>query len=197
VGALLGCFGDLFRAEFAPRWPSDAELAAAASAAASQQQPAPPPPPVRGAVTVASNDVTRARLDLECAALESALAPRAATRLLHAFCVAVAHKFWGSTGKRLAKLEALFFHLEQYLGKDALDLSVSLSARAEAAEGDKLKLQVSGLPSGGGGDGSRGREEKASGGGGATAAAAAAVRLVNDVDLMTVLDTVQLLASAG
>lgn len=80
---------------------------------------------------------------------------------------------------------------------------MSLQARAEAVAGDKLRLHLAGLkaPSGGGGGPSR----APSGGGGAAAAAAAAngggggsgpaVLLRNEVDLVTVLNTVQLLAA--
>jgi uncharacterized membrane protein YgcG len=162
-----------------PRLPSDAAAAAAAAAAAG----APPPP--RGCVSVATNDVARAFFELESAAFESALSPRVAVRLLHALAAGLAAKFLEASGRRLSWLEALFEHLEEYLGRDALDAALALEARAEGAGGGRLRLHLSGLGGGPGGG---------SGGGGG---GSAAVSLVNDVDLLTVLDTVQLLAAAS
>jgi hypothetical protein len=163
-----------------PRLPSDAAAAAAAAAAAGG------PPPPRGCVSVSTSDVARAFMELESAAFESAVSPRAAVRLLHALLAALAEKFTAASRSRLAWLEALFVHLEEYLGRDALDAALALEARAEAAAGGRLRLHLSGLGGGGGGRGS-------AGGGGP----GAALTVVNDVDLLTVLDTVQLLASSG
>jgi hypothetical protein len=187
--SLLSCFGDLFSARLAPEWPSDLDQAAAAASGA-------PPPGPRAAVSLQTNDVTRARVELESAAFESSLAPRAAARLLHAFAGAVAAKFFGATGKRLAWFEALFFHLEEYLTKDSLDLFVSLRARAEAAAGEKLRMHIGGLGAGGGSSGG-GWGSSSGGGRRGEGASSSAVHLVNDVDLLTVLNTVQLLASVG
>ncbi|GBF98523.1 hypothetical protein Rsub_11514 [Raphidocelis subcapitata] len=218
AASLLGCFGDLLRAELTPTWPSDAEAAAAAAAAAQDgagdaaAAPAAAPPP-RAAVALATNDVCRARLDVDALAFESAIPPRAAARLLQALTVAVAERFWGAGRPRVEWLGALFKHIEEYLGRESLDVSVSLAARAEAVRGgtgngaaaeaprssaDGLRLHVSGpVPAGGGGarrTGSLvggGRSEDGEGG----APAPAAVHVTNDFDLLTVLDTVQLFMS--
>lgn len=127
VSALLGCFGDLLRADLSPAWPSDLEQSAAAASGL-------PPPGPRCSASVTTNDVTRARVELEAAAFESALAPRVAARLLHALAVAAAEKFTGASGRRLVWLEALFGYLEEYLGKVRALSGRLLSMRARHKE---------------------------------------------------------------
>ncbi|WIA20415.1 hypothetical protein OEZ85_004831 [Tetradesmus obliquus] len=215
VGGLLGCFGQLFTATLAPGWQKDSPGAAAdslsrssssASAAAAAanidissgkeadqksdqlQQKSEP----CGMLTVRNNDVTRVRAELESASFVSAVAPRIAVRLLHIVALAVVLKFLpgsGSSSKRLEYVNKVFGHVAEYLGRDCLDLLLCLDVAAASSEAGGLQVSVQGVSPAAAGGGS-------SSSGGAVCRSGSPswpVYVINDVNLLTVLDTVKLI----
>jgi hypothetical protein len=84
----------------------------------------------------------------------------------------------------------IFTHVAEYLGRDCLDLLVCVDAAATAVEaaggtGPALQLLLAGAAQGPGG--SAGANSSSSNGGGACC------YIINDVNLLTVLETVRLL----
>uniref|UniRef100_A0A383VKR7 Uncharacterized protein n=1 Tax=Tetradesmus obliquus TaxID=3088 RepID=A0A383VKR7_TETOB len=217
VGGLLGCFGQLFTATLAPGWQKDAAGAAAdslsrssssASAAAVAANPAVATTDICsgngadqksdqqksepcGMLTVRNNDVTRVRAELESASFVSAVAPRIAVRLLHIVALAVVLKFLpgsGSSSKRLEYVNKVFGHIAEYLGRDCLDLLLCLDVAAAATEAGGLQVSVQGVSPAAAGGGS-----SSSGAVGSSGSPSWLVYVINDVNLLTVLDTVKLI----
>lgn len=75
VGRLLGCYGDLFTTSMDMGWGS-----AAAAAAAGEEEAARKPCCV---LTVASNEITRVRADIDSLVFQSKLPPRITVRWVH------------------------------------------------------------------------------------------------------------------
>ncbi|KAF6255279.1 hypothetical protein COO60DRAFT_1702917 [Scenedesmus sp. NREL 46B-D3] len=177
--------------------------AAGAQKSDQQQEPC-------GMLTVRNNDITRVRAELESASFVSAVAPRIAVRLLHIVALAVVLKFFsGGTGssssssgsKRLEYVNKVFGHVAEYLGRDCLDLLLCVDVAAAASEAGGLQVSLQGVPpaaaaaggdsssstgAAGGGTAAAGGSCGAAGGGGSPSWP---VYVINDVNLLTVLDT--------
>jgi hypothetical protein len=99
---------------------------------------------------------------------------------MHAMCMAVAYRLYGWDARQLRTLDAFFMHLHEYTSRDVLDLVAAISVKAEC-QGEQLRVVLSG---------------DHSAGPGAVAAAVGQqvwpVYFVNDVNLLTVLDTFKL-----
>ena len=203
LGSLLGCYGSLFTTCLDTAWVPENPNAAEANSSSSQPQQE----SLRYVVSIANNEITRVKCDLESVLFQSCLAPRIAVRLLHAVAVAVAQKVWKMSGKQLVWLDKVFDHLQEYLSKDSLDALVCLHAKA-AVEDGVLRFMLSGdVPDNGGVSSntviSQAAAAALAGGGlgaigaGSSGVAAAAgvwpVYIINDVNMLTVLETVKLM----
>lgn len=87
----------------------------------------------------------------------------------------------------------IFTHVAEYLGRDCLDLLVCVDAAATAVHaagstGPALQLLLSGAAQGPGGSAGANGSSSSSGNGGG-----ACCYIINDVNLLTVLETVRLL----
>eukprot|EP00775_Hariotina_reticulata_P002642 gene2642-2943_t len=147
--------------------------------------------------SVADIDISLAELaELEAASFESAVPPSAAVRLLQVASLAVALKFFDSSSKRMAWLSKVFSHIAEYVGRDCLDLLACLDLAAAATGSGSLQLKLRGAAPGHSSC-SSGVEGKAAGNGTADGSTADGilwpVYVINDVNLLTVLDTVKLI----
>jgi hypothetical protein len=199
VGGLLGCFGSLLSAQvgFGEGGPEGGAQ--------------------RCTLSVRNNEVTRVRADLESAIVQSCISPGGAIRcagsgrakwlgelalgrlyvlqsitnpnpnsaparrLLHAVAMAVAYRFAACDARQLRNLDTLLAQLLEYTSKDVLDLVVAVGLRAEA-KGDKLRVSISGDTGAGAGAGP----------GGLSWQEVLPVYCVNDLNILTLLDTFRL-----
>jgi hypothetical protein len=89
----------------------------------------------------------------------------------------------------------VFGHIAEYLGRDCLDLLLCLDVAAAANEAGSLQVSVQGIsPSAAGTSSSSSSSgNAAAGGGGSSSSPSWPVYVINDVNLLTVLDTVKLI----
>ncbi|KAG2489303.1 hypothetical protein HYH03_012135 [Edaphochlamys debaryana] len=182
AGRLLGCYGDLFTASldtgFRPVSDDDGAV----------QKPC-------CMLTVQSNEVTRLRADVEGLWFQSWVPPpKLAVRVLQAVVIALVLKFHAADSYSIRFWNRAFDQLHEYLSRGSLDLAVCLSARATMDRTtDRLRVELSG------------QDLNASHTPGAAGAGAAGggllgrvcpVYLLNDINLLTVLDSVKLLSEA-
>jgi hypothetical protein len=97
--------------------------------------------------------------------------------------MAVAYRFATCDARQLRNLDALLAQLLEYTSKDVLDLVVAVGLKAEA-RGDKLRVAISGDTGAGGGAGA--------GGPGMSWQEVLPVYCVNDLNILTLLDTFRL-----
>ncbi len=121
--------------------------------------------------------------------------------------IALTLKFHASDSYSIRFWNKAFGQIHEYLSRGSLDVAACLSLRATMDRArDKLKIELSGQdlnsgPAGGGsaggsgGQGARGGEGSGSGSG--LLGKVCPVYVVNDVNLMTVLDTMKLLSESG
>lgn len=82
----------------------------------------------------------------------------------------------------------VFGHIAEYLGRDCLDLLLCLDVAAAATEAGGLQVSVQGVSPAAAGGGS-----SSSGAVGSSGSPSWLVYVINDVNLLTVLDTVKLI----
>ncbi|GLC71375.1 hypothetical protein PLESTF_001108700 [Pleodorina starrii] len=188
AGRLLGCYGDLFTASLDLGWRPNSDSDGSAA-----QRPC-------CMLTVASNDITRLRAEVEGLWFQSTVSPRLAVRVLQAVVIALVLKFHSADSYSIRFWNRAFNQLHEYLSRGSLDLAVCLSLRATMDRPtDRLRLELSGqdlnappqqTAAGGGGGGG-------GGGGQGLLGRVCPVYLLNDVNLMTVFDSVKLLMEAA
>ncbi|KXZ48833.1 hypothetical protein GPECTOR_25g418 [Gonium pectorale] len=180
AGRLLGCYGDLFGASLDLGWRPESEADGAAQRACCM-------------LSVASNDITRLRADVEGLWFQSSVSPRLAVRVLQAVVIALVLKFHAADSYSIRFWNRAFNQLHEYLSRGSLDVAVCLSVRAAVdrptgrlrieLSGQDLNAPASSSAAAAGGDGLLGRVFP--------------LYLLNDVNLMTVLDSVKLLTESA
>ncbi|MEW5318825.1 MAG: hypothetical protein WDW38_010011 [Sanguina aurantia] len=173
VGRLLGCYGDLFTTSMDMGWGSGA---AAAAAGEGEEEAARKP---RCMLTVASNEITRVRADIDSLVFQSKLPPRITVRLLHAVVVGLLLKFHSPGSYQLRFWDKVFVQLFEYLSKGSLDVVLCMTARGEMV-GDRLRVVLQGDPS----SNPHGLDH------------ICPIHILNDVNLLTVLDSFKLATDA-
>eukprot|EP00878_Enallax_costatus_P008928 GHUV01009335.1.p1 GENE.GHUV01009335.1~~GHUV01009335.1.p1 ORF type:complete len:506 (+),score=146.01 GHUV01009335.1:129-1646(+) len=182
VTDLLGSFGPVFTASVTPSWPCGSGLTNPhhVDVLGPQHQ--------TGLIQLANNEVTRFRAELDCASFTSAVTPGVAVKLAHITVLATAMKILGSGSKQLDKINQVFGHVFEYVSKDCLDLLLSINASAAASTEGSIQVELQGTPP----TTTAGMHTSSSQQHG-SAAANGPFHIVNDVDLLTILDTVTLL----
>ncbi|KAG1654977.1 hypothetical protein FOA52_004564 [Chlamydomonas sp. UWO 241] len=198
AGQLMGCFGDLFNASIDVGWKAETEEDGSRPACCM--------------LKVSNNDITRVCADIESLMFQSTVSPKLAVRMLYAVVANLMLRFYSEDSFQLRFWHQVFAQLFEYLGKESLDVTVCLSAHAYVvkppAQGQAARAAAASRL--------RPGRHPPSSGAAATAAAAAAsgdarliialnggsdasglsqVRpfsLVNDVNLLTVLDSFRL-----
>lgn len=111
TSGLLGCIGDIASLNFMPIFDSDEEGA-------------------RGQylVCLESSDVSNISADLAALGFQSAINPGRMIRVLHTLIRTVLITLWPEEKERLATIDRLFENVYHYTVRDALDLSVAVTA---------------------------------------------------------------------
>lgn len=177
---LLSCFGDLFTTSLDVGWRSEPEADGSN--------------PCRCMLTVSNNDVTRVRADVESLMFQSSVSPKLAVRMLYTVVANIMLRFYNQDSFQLAFWYKLFSQLHEYLGKESLDVTACVSAHAEVIRPTKGSTKRSGpnpTPDDdpilrvmiNGGSSQQGLTQ------------VAPFSLVNEVNLLTVLDSFKLFES--
>lgn len=85
-------------------------------------------------IKLKTNYVTRLRGDLDTLCFQSDVAPRTAIRLLHAVIAAFIAEYGVRKDRDMKWVDSLFDHLDEYLSKETLEVSMALMAAAEVQE---------------------------------------------------------------
>lgn len=131
-------------------------------------------------LTMRNNDVTRVRADIESALFHSAVPPRIAIRLLHVLAASAAVNFKYMDSEQVHTLHKVFRIMHEYVSKDTLDALLCFVMKADVVD-DQLVIKLSG------------DVDSDGGGGGGAQPVSWPLYCINDINLVTVVDSIKML----